>query len=184
MSDRRRWEARHRASSGRSPGPPSAWVLEAVLALPPDAMILDLAGGRGRHALPLAERGRRVVLVDIAETAVRAAGVPGIVADAAALPVRDGSIDAIVCVNFLDRSIFPSLVRLLAPSGRLIVETFTAAQRTLGRGPTSPAHLLDRGELPALVAPLDVAVASEGVVHDESGERYVGRVIAVKRSGR
>lgn len=183
MSERARWEARHREKSDRSPRAPSAWVIEQALALPERALVVDLAGGRGRHARPLAERGRRVIVVDLVEAAVRDAGVPGIVAEATRLPIRDVSLDAILSVNFLDRSIFPSLVRLLRPGGRLIVETFTVEQRTLGRGPTSPAHLLEPGELPRLVAPLDVVFASEGFVSDESGERYVGRVVAVKIRG-
>jgi predicted RNA methylase len=32
--------------------------------IPPDATVLDLAAGRGRHALFLAERGHKVVAVD------------------------------------------------------------------------------------------------------------------------
>jgi SAM-dependent methyltransferase len=180
MSERARWEARHREKSARSLRAPSAWVIEQALALPAEALVVDLAGGRGRHARPLAERGRRVIVIDIAESAVRDAGLPGIVAEATRLPVRERSLDAILSVNFLDRSIFPSLVRLLRPGGRLIVETFTVEQRRLGRGPTSPAHLLEPGELSTLVAPLMVMCAEEGLVSDASGERYVARIVAAK----
>ncbi len=152
------------------------------------ATIVDLACGRGRHALPLAERGRRVIAIDIAEQAVRAvreqaraggAVVDTVVADARALPLRDGRADVVLCVSFLDRALFPHLHRLLRSGGRLIIETYTVDQRTLGAGPTSDAHLLARGELPTLVGPLTVIASREGLVRRRTGEAYLASVVAV-----
>src|SRR5207237_6862524 len=55
--------------------------------------------------------------------------------------------DLIVVTRYLQRDLFPSLRAALTPGGVMLYETFTIAQRDLGRGPTSPDHLLGRGEL-------------------------------------
>jgi SAM-dependent methyltransferase len=162
--------------------------MEWALALPHDALILDLAAGRGRHAVPLAAAGRRVVALDVVERAVAGARraaprVMPVVGDAAALPIREGAVDAVLCVSYLDRDSFPHLVRLLRPGGRLIVETYTTMQRLLPRGPRDPSHLLEPGELPRLVAPLEPLAYREGLARDAAGERYVASVVAVKLSG-
>ncbi|HEX6807623.1 MAG TPA: methyltransferase domain-containing protein [Gemmatimonadaceae bacterium] len=184
MSDRADWESRHRAALGAPLGKPSAWVVSRALGLSARDVIVDLAAGRGRHAVPLARAGRRVIAIDIVAAALadaRAASpMYAIAADAARLPLRDASIDAMVCVNFLDRDVLATLPSLLRPGGTAIVETFTVAQRALGRGPTSDAYLLRRDELPALLAPLAILEYREGLVRDDAGERYVAQAMAMK----
>jgi len=186
VTDRARWEERHRARVWCEPGAPSEWVLARAAALPRGALVAELAAGPGRHAVALARAGLRVLALDFSAPAiaalVRAAeglGVMAAVADVHALPVREHALDAIVCVNFLDRSLFPTLHRWLRPGGCVILETYTAEQLTLAHGPRARAHLLERGELPRLVGPLRVAASREGLVRDAAGERYVGSVVAV-----
>jgi SAM-dependent methyltransferase len=166
-------------------------VIERCLALPPDAVIVDVAAGAGRHAVALAERGRRVVAVDYVAEAVRVAvrahpRVQGVVADAGALPFAPGSLDALLTVNFLDRALFPVFAGLLKPGGSLIVETYTLEQRTLvesgrARAPRDPAYMLGRGELAALVAPLEVMDLREGLVDDGAGVRHVASIVAIRQ---
>ena len=48
------------------------------------------------------------------------------------------------------------------------------------RRPRDPAYTLAPGELPRLVAPLEVVAYREGLVHDDAGERCVASVVAVK----
>jgi SAM-dependent methyltransferase len=189
--DRAFWEARY---AQREPDAddraPSEWVVRQCLALPRDAIILDVAGGTGRHAAPLASRGRTVVVVDFIPRAVRAArlrhqAVLATVADVAQLPIRDASVHAVICVNFLDRTIFEALARVLRPGGALVYETFTRHHLKLvesGRahGPRTTAFLLADGELRGLVEPLTVLDYAEGLVVDDAGERHVARVVAVK----
>lgn len=185
MSARERWEERHRAAGERPPGEPSAWVMERALALGAGGVTLDIAAGRGRHAVPLAAAGARVVALDISEHAVRAARrashglVDGVVADAGALPLRAGAFDLVLCVRFLDRALLSRLPHLLRAGGVFVCEIFTEAQRTLGRGPSDPAHLLRPGELPALVGALRIVEYHEGLVRDDSGTQYVARIVAV-----
>ncbi|HXY31245.1 MAG TPA: class I SAM-dependent methyltransferase [Gemmatimonadaceae bacterium] len=184
MTERKEWEARHRGARDAALDAPSAWILEQCRALPHRSLILDLASGRGRHAVPLARAGHRVIALDYAWAAVARArdesdgAVLPVVADAAAIPIGPGTLDAVVCVSFLDRALLPRLRDLLRPQGRLIVETFTVEQRGHG-GPQREAYLLRPGELPRLVAPMPILAQHEGLVRDDAGERYVAGVVAV-----
>ena len=45
-------------------GAPLPWIVQWAGLVPPGATVLDLAAGRGRHALFFAERGHKVVAVD------------------------------------------------------------------------------------------------------------------------
>ena len=198
MPDRASWTERwanalggDAARGGGPERPPSTWVIERCLALPADAVIVDVAAGVGRHAVPLAERGRRVVAPDYVEAAVRAAvgahpRVRGIVADAGTLPFAPASLDALLTVNFLDRALFPVFAGLLKPGGSLIVETYTLEQRRLvesGRAmaPRDPEYMLAPGELAALVAPLEVVDLREGLADDGAGVRHIASIVAVRR---
>jgi tellurite methyltransferase len=53
----------------------------------------------------------------------------------------------ILCVQYLQRSLFPQMVRALRPEGILLMETFTQAQLEFSGGPRNPAYLLETGEL-------------------------------------
>ena len=188
--DRTHWEARYAERGDELDRAPSPWIIDRALALPAGAVILDLAGGTGRHAAPLVSAGRTVVVADFVPRAVRAAtrrhpGTFGVVADASALPIRRESFDAIICVSFLDRSIFGALRTLLEPGGILLYETFTlehldVVARGKARGPRNPEFLLHPDELPTLAAPLTVQEHFEGTVVDEVGERSIARIMAVK----
>jgi len=159
--------------------------------LPADAVILDLAGGTGRHAEPIARTGRTVVCLDFVYRAVAAATarydrVLGVVADAIALPFARQAFDAIVCVSFLDRALFDVFAEMLKPGGVLVYETFTRAHldviaRGRAHGPRNAAYLLAAGELPTLVSPLVIQEYDERLVVDDAGERHVARVMALKR---
>lgn len=173
--------------------PPSAWILEMTSRIPAAATIVDIAGGIGRHAIPLARAGRSVVLVDFVERAVRLAmveetAVAGVVADVRHLPVAPGSVGAVLVANFLERDLFPAFIALLAPGGVLIYETYTQAHAALveagiAHAPRCGSFLLDSGELRRLVHPLTVLEYREARVVDAAGERCVASVVAAKPSG-
>ena len=190
--DREKWEELY-ASGGRADRPPSKWVLDTVGRLPNDLSLVDIAGGTGRHAVPIARAGRQVLLVDIALTAVKAAkkaapNLDVVVADAASLPLRPRQFGVVLVTNFLDRTIFPDLIALLTPGGFLVYETYSVAhldlvRQGIARGPSSLEYLLKSGELRRLAAALDVLEYEEGEVDDEAGRRCCARLVAqsVKR---
>jgi SAM-dependent methyltransferase len=61
------------------------------------------------------------------------------------LPER--RLDLIICIQYLQRSLFSQIVRALRPNGVLLMETFTRAQLEFPGGPRNPAYLLETGEL-------------------------------------
>ena len=185
--DRRRWTERYATSEGAH-DVPSAWVVHAGERIPQGVTVIDIAAGHGRHAVPLARLGHHVIAIDFVELAVRRAvardsRIHGVVASIWQLPLRKESADALLCTNFLERAFFPELIALLKPGGLLIYETYTLEHRTLveagrARAPRSPNYLLAPGELPRLVAPLEILDAREGYVNDDAGERYSASVFA------
>ena len=126
----------------------------------------------GLCALLLAAVGLHVHAVDadaakietLRETAARSglaveAEVRDLEVDGADL--GDSLYDLVLVVHYLQRPLFPAIVRALRPGGLLLYETFTVDQARRGK-PTNPAFLLEHGELPRLVAPLEVVRERDG----------------------
>ena len=134
--------------------------------------MLDLACGTGRHSLAAASLGAEVTAVDSdpsrLETGRQAArarhlNVTWLEWDLTkALPPL-GTFDVLLIFNYLDRSRMQEFLQFLRPGGHLMMETFLVDQRGFDWGPTSDAHLLKRGELPILVAPLEVVHGRESL---------------------
>ena len=167
---------------------PAPWLVMNRTLLPPSGRALDVACGRGRHALWLARHGFATTAIDRDSSAVAALearaldeGLPltaramDLEGDAAVLGPAE--YDVIVVVHYLHRPLFPALIAALAPGGVLVYATFTVAQAARGK-PTNPAFLLEAGELPRLVAPLEVRAAREG---DFEG-RFVSSVVAIRQA--
>jgi SAM-dependent methyltransferase len=147
----------------------SRWITSLALEFP-RGRALDVACGRGRHALALAAAGFRTVAVDWQLDALiharDAAGASGLdlslaCADLTAMPLPIDRFHVIVVARYLDRRTFPSMRRSLVPGGVLVYETFTENQLRYGRGPRSPDHLLAPGELRMMVRGMDVLFDEE-----------------------
>lgn len=163
---------------------PSAWLTRNGDLLPETGRALDVACGRGRHALWLGERGLVTTALDRDADAVRFVNdearrrsipVHAEVADleVAGVSLGRAAYDLVVVIHYLHRPLLPALIAALRPGGLLVYETFTRAQAARGK-PTNPAFLLESGELRTLVHPLDVLREREG---DFEG-RMVAGVIA------
>ena len=161
------------------------WVRRLVAEFPAHPRALDVATGRGRHAIVMAAEGFRVVGIDIqfsglvaATRSARAQGldISGVCADLTVLPMPPERFHLIVVTRYLDRSAFPAMRDALVPGGVLLYETFTTRQREHGRGPTSRAHLLDPGELRELARGMDLLFDEECVYPDA-----VARIAARRR---
>jgi SAM-dependent methyltransferase len=164
---------------------PAAWLLENADLLPRGGAVLDVACGRGRHALWLAGAGFQVRAVDrhreaieLLRTTARQLGlsIDCAVIDLETDPPPDlgtACCDAIIVFNYLHRPLMPMLLGALAVGGRLVYETFTVAQAERGH-PKNPHYLLKPGELRTLVAPLRVLRYREGDVEG----RCVASIVA------
>jgi tellurite methyltransferase len=152
--------------SGILPGPAispfvAEWLPRVVEALGDGARprwALDLAMGEGRHALPLVRAGFVTLGVDQSvvrlATACRAArdqqlSLHAWAADLDDYPLPHERFDLLFCTRFLLRARWDDLKRSVKPGGFVMYETFTIGQVKLGRGPSSPDHLLQPGELAA-----------------------------------
>jgi SAM-dependent methyltransferase len=134
----------------------AGWIPRLAARVEPPRRALDLAMGRGRHALQLARHGFKTFGVDRKYDAVRdsvaAAAhdglrVHGWCADLTISPLPVEAFDLVVVTRYLERNLFASIQNAVKPGGFVLYETFTVAQRTLGSGPTSADHLLEPGEL-------------------------------------
>lgn len=198
------WNRKYRKSSHASLEPDpflvSAWSEYLAGSAPGTA--LDVAGGTGRHALWLAERGWNVKLVDISDVAIELANK-----NIAARPndplakspdcptVRRGTIttevqdlqsndnlgqeafDLVLVFVYLQRPLFPALISALKPGGLLIYKTHTIDQQRFKGGPKNPEHLLQPNELLRAFASLRVLSYRETV-----RERGMAEMVARKRA--
>jgi tellurite methyltransferase len=169
VAGRSKWNDAHR---GKTAGEPEPFLVEMLPLLPRDGLVLDVAAGRGRNALPLARAGMRVVAADFSEVAMpiladlaRTHHLPifPLLTDFDRFAFRDRSFDAIVNVNFLDRALFPEFIDALKPGGVLAVETFLVDQAEIGH-PKNPDFLLKHYELRELIGELELIRYREGLV--------------------
>jgi tellurite methyltransferase len=185
-SSESQWDEKHgRAVKEASEAP--AGILSELWPLLPAGAALDLACGRGRNTLFLAQHGRQVTAVDwsaaaleILEARAQAwkipvrriqkivearhatrAGIDLLQADLEGIELPANRFSVILCVRYLQRSLFPQICRALRPAGMLLFETYTKAQLAFPGGPRDPAHLLNTGELRRAFPELEVVFSRE-----------------------
>jgi len=161
--------------SGRSPG-----------------LALDVAGGVGRHAIWLAQRGWRARLVDISDIGIGQAEQNAKrtgTASSVSMEVLDlntmenlgrEQYDLVVVFFFLQRELFPVLTAALNPGGILIYKTYTTEQQRLSSegaksGPSHPMFLLEPNELLRAFSSLRVLH-----YHETIQEKGVAELVARK----
>jgi rhodanese-related sulfurtransferase len=152
---------------------PSPWLIQNADLLPRGGKVLDVACGRGRHALLLASAGFEVHAIDrdpqtidfVRETADRLGlKLTAEVVDLETEPppdLRSSAYDAVLVFNYLHRPLMPSLRAATRRGGRIVYETFTTRQAERGH-PRNPAFLLKDGELPELLAPFTIVRSRAG----------------------
>ncbi|HYL93510.1 MAG TPA: methyltransferase domain-containing protein [Alphaproteobacteria bacterium] len=180
LSDRTHWDARY-TQNPESWTEPDDFLVSAYdefLAKLTPGRALDLAGGAGRNAVFLAQRGWQVKLVDISEVGLglarekassidRDAQAPShakinslltteIVDLHATTDLGTSQYDLITVFYFLRRELFPALVRALKPGGWLIYRTYTIDRLNVPGGPRDPKFLLQPKELLNVFASLKI----------------------------
>ena len=186
------WNRKYRERSHVSlkPDPFLVSAYSEFLAELPPGRALDVAGGVGRHALWLAERGWKVKLVDVSETAIELAhkNLSKFLKGKASSPLIETQVtdfstandlgceeyDLIVVFFYLERRLFPALISALKPGGFLIYKTYTAEQRRFSGGPSHPMHLLKPNELLQAFASLQVLYYHE-TIHQKGVAELVAR---------
>lgn len=187
VETRRDWETRYRI--GTAPGAPEPSVVE-WLGLLPRGLALDVAAGGGRHSLLLARAGFKVVAVDYAEAALRTLqsiarseelSVSPLVADLSSFSLPRGRFDAILNVNFLDRTLVSLLVDALRPGGAILSDTFLIDQAASGH-PRNPDFMLQHYELREMLSAMDLMRYREGIVAYPDGKTaWRAAALAIRR---
>jgi tellurite methyltransferase len=172
-------------------------------ALPPDSLLiqaferyieplfpnagraLDIAGGTGRQAIFLADKGWQVTLTDIAEAGIAnarknagnlASRIDFRVEDLTQFDGSGASYDLILVFFFLRREMFRELVKALKPGGVLIYKGYTHSQAKFGGGPTNPDYLFAENELLHAFPELNVLHYAE-LIRDCGLAEFVGRKV-------
>jgi tellurite methyltransferase len=161
MDEKTLWDKKYseRSHGSIEPDPFLVSAYDEFIASRPPGIALDVAGGVGRHAIWLAQRGWRVRLLDISEIGIRQAeenakqtGTASLIS----LEVRDLNItqdlgeeqyDLVIVFFFLQRELFPALVAAIKQGGLLIYKTYTTEQKHFAGGPSHPMFLLEPNEL-------------------------------------
>jgi tellurite methyltransferase len=155
-ADKIRWERQHSSSPGADqPSNYLRHILESDAWYIPRGSALDLAAGKGRNAIFLAEMGFSVVGIDISTIALEEARrraeeksleITWHQADLEQIKLPTAAYNLIVNFNYLQRSLIPQIRRALKPKGHVIFETYLIDQQVIGH-PKNPAYLLNYNEL-------------------------------------
>jgi tellurite methyltransferase len=165
-----KWDAKYR--EGKPVAAEPAAIVTELLPLLPRGVALDIACGTGRHALLLAKLGQTVTAVDasgvaldtiaklakesslglrcgvdLGESQPHSAELRLVQANLETTGLPRDSFDLILCIHYLQRSLFSQIEQALRPGGMLLFETFTRAQLRFPGGLRNPEFLLEDGEL-------------------------------------
>jgi tellurite methyltransferase len=186
--ERERWNQKYREAPGSWNEPdsflPHAFSQYVRPQYPTGGTALDLAGGAGRNTIWLAQQGWEVTLIDISETGIEqarkragylASHIHFVVDDLTCFTAAQVRFDLVVAFFYLERKIFPEIVKAIRPGGLLVYKTLTLEQLKLEGGPKDPAHLLASGELLRLAAGLQVLHYREEIATKATAELVARR---------
>ena len=170
------WDERYAESGGSKhehnlAEGPDPTVAEVVSTLPP-GRALDVAAGRGRHAIWLAAHGWQVTAVDWSHVGLdlgRAhdhgnhGAIDWVVADVTTWEPDHAAYDLVVCAFVhLDLAVYTRIRRWLRPGGHLVVVGHALRNLTDGvGGPTNPEYLHTVDQLRTVAAGLTVERLAE-----------------------
>jgi tellurite methyltransferase len=181
QADQKRWDILHAGAGDQER--PSAF-LQLVFdqfgssLLPGRA--LDIACGRGRNSLFLAERGFDVVAMDISPVALaegrkqaeeKSLSISWQQVDLEEIELSAATYDLIVNFNYLQRSLVPQIKTSLKPGAHFIFETYLIDQQAIGH-PKNPAYLLGHNELLELFSGVRMLYYREGKFTEGDQEAY------------
>lgn len=187
--DRERWDRQH--AMLKSDQAPSQFLREIFSSgwwqIAP-GRALDLATGKGRNALFLAELGFDVVAIDISMVALEAARkradakslrVSWRQEDLETLTLSEDCYDLVLNFNYLQRSLIPQIKTALKAGGYVIFDTYLVDQQAIGH-PKNPAYLLDHNELLQHFREFRVLYYREGKITEKGVAAFRASILAQK----
>ena len=136
-------------------------ILKENISLANKGKALDIACGMGRNTHFMADNGFDVDAVDISDFALSkvrtAENIHKIETDLDSYELKENRYDLILKTNYLDRRLFPMVIKALKKDGIFIYETFVKTPTGEGyHNPTNPDFHLDRDELPTAFSELEI----------------------------
>ena len=163
----------------------SNWVKYCLEVIPSKKGIaLDLACGKGRHSVFLSSYGYQVLAVDINQESLNCFSnklITKKIKDIENLknwPLEKIKFDIIVVTNFLNRTIFPSIIESIKKGGYLIYETFSEGQQNIGK-PSNPKYILQQRELINLCVELNLIAYEEIYTENSINNSFKQRIFSV-----
>ena len=162
----------------------SNWVKYCLEVLPyKNGYALDLACGKGRHSIFLSNLGYNVLSVDVDEHKLNCFNGKLIkkkvldVEDINNWPLGKKKFNVIIVTNFLNRKIFPSIIKSIKKGGYLIYETFSEGHQKIGR-PTNPKYILKPRELLRLSNKMQLVAYENIYINNPSNHLFQQRILA------
>ncbi len=159
--------------------------LKQVLPLLPSGKVLDIACGRGRNALPMAELGYAVTALDASSQGLkqlneeahrRGLAITTMPQDLEQTPkLPREAFDVVLQFFYLQRSLFDAVRNAVRPGGVVVARTFSRAGNFTG-GPGNPDYVLAVGEFLTLFKGWEILLHEEGLDEAERGGGLAGIV--------
>lgn len=165
---------------------PSSLLIEYFHLLP-KGLVLDVAMGKGRNAVYLAEHGFEVEGVDIDKAAVKICKeeaakkkvkIKAHVVDLNNYRILPENYCVILCFNFLQRDLIPRMKEGLKNGGVILYETFLIDQHIRFGKPKHREYCFERNELLKFFQDFRVIYYKEGFVTEE---KAVASLVAQKK---
>lgn len=169
-------------------GSPSLWVAKHLSLIRENGSVLDLACGKGRHAIYAAQQGYRVDAIDLdARTVSGLINMENINVYIADLETNHWrppkpKYDGVIVSRYLYRPLLRTLFEILNAGGVLIYETFMVGNERYGK-PSNPDFLLLPNELQEFYTPLLTINAFEQGLTHHPYPAVVQRICATKNPG-
>ncbi len=163
----------------------SNWVKYCLKKIPnKKGIALDLACGRGKHSLFLSSYGYNVLAVDINKEYLDSFNnklITKKVKDIENIrnwPIDKIKFDVVLVTNFLNRAIFPLIIKSINKGGYLIYETFSEGQQHIGK-PSNPDYILQRRELINLCFKIEIIAFEEIHTNNPINNSFKQRIFSI-----
>lgn len=167
---------------------PSSLLMEYISVLP-GGRALDIAMGKGRNALYLAEHGFDVQGVDIDKAAIHACEeeaskrgirIKTLTTDLSHYQILPETYEVILCFYYLQRNLIPRIKAGLKTGGVILYETFLIDQHIRFGKPKHKEYCFERNELLHLFKNFRILFYREGFVTEE---KAIASLVAQKQTG-